>query len=107
LGWESIFLNVLILDMYKIILILFCALLTLLDPQATQATPSDSSGARSELADNFVMPRPSYKAYRGNSRHKAKKLGVFRRWALRRKAMRKRKRKAIPSIRVEKPTRNK
>jgi hypothetical protein len=93
--------------MYKIILILFCAMLTLLGPQDMQAAPSDSSAGHTELADNSAMPRPSYKAYRGNSRHKAKKLGVFRRWALRRKAMRKRKRKAIPSIRVEKPTRNK
>ncbi|TGE27728.1 hypothetical protein [Hymenobacter metallicola] len=93
--------------MYKTILILLCAFMCLLEPQATQAAPADAFAVRPELVENNKVPRPNYKAYRGNSRHKAKKLGVFKRWSLRRKAMRKRKRKMNPVIRVEKPTRNK
>ncbi|UOQ73216.1 hypothetical protein [Hymenobacter cellulosilyticus] len=79
---------------------------TLLEPQAVQATTADYSVEKTEIAETNT-PRPNYKPYRGNSRHRAKKLGVFRRWALRRKAMRKRKRKAIPSVKVDKPMRNK
>lgn len=93
--------------MYKTILILLCAFMTLLDPQAAEAFTVDSATASPEMVETNKVPRPSYKPYRGNSRHRAKKLGVFRRWKLRRKAMRKRKQKANPVIRVEKPTRNK
>lgn len=94
--------------MYKTVLILLCAFLTLLDPQAAQAAPADTFAATTEVNDAAAAPRPNYKVYRGNSRHKAKKLGVFRRWKLRRKAMRKRKlHKVMPTIKVEKPTRNK
>ncbi|MCB2406454.1 hypothetical protein [Hymenobacter lucidus] len=95
--------------MYKIVLILLCAFMTLLDPQAAQATSADTFAATTEVNDAAAgAPRPNYKVYRGNSRHKAKKLGVFRRWKLRRKAMRKRKlHKVTPTIKVEKPTRNK
>lgn len=92
--------------MYKTILILLCALFTLLEPQAVQATATEYSVDKTEMAET-ATPRPNYKTYRGNSRHKAKKLGVFKRWSLRRKAMRKRKHKAIPSVRVDKPVRNK
>ncbi|TGE21272.1 hypothetical protein E5K00_13340 [Hymenobacter aquaticus] len=93
--------------MYKILLILFCAFLTLLDPQTVLATSAEAGTTSTELVEEAATPRPNYKPYRGNSRHKAKKLGVFRRWKLRRKAMRKRKHKALPVIKVDKPTRNK
>ena len=93
--------------MYKTLLILFCAFITLLNPQAGQAESSSSVAERTELLETVNTPRPNYKIYRGNSRHKAKKLGIFKRWSLRRKAMRKRKHKAVPVIKVEKPTRNK
>ncbi|MCB2378564.1 hypothetical protein LGH70_13270 [Hymenobacter sp. BT635] len=80
--------------------------MTLLDPQAVLASV-EASAATTELAEEAATPRPNYKVYRGNSRHKAKKLGVFRRWKLRRKAMRKRKHRSTPVIKVDKPTRNK
>lgn len=92
--------------MYKRILILLCALFTLLEPQAVQATSTDYGVEKTDMVETST-PRPNYKPYRGNSRHKAKKLGVFKRWSLRRKAMRKRKHKAIPTVKVEKPMRNK
>ncbi|TGE12611.1 hypothetical protein [Hymenobacter elongatus] len=93
--------------MYKKLLILLCALLMLLEPLSTQATSSASVADRAAVTETAAMPRPNYKAYRGNSRHRAKKLGVFRRWSLRRKALRKRKHRAAqPTIRVDRPTRN-
>lgn len=92
--------------MSKILLLLLCALMLLLEPAAALASPAET--ATTEMASSVAMRighRPNYKKYRGNSRHKAKKLGVFRRWKLYRKAKRKRAAQGHPSIKVGKPVR--
>lgn len=98
--------------MYKILFILFCAFLSLLEPQSAAATSSSDIALTEagEAALSRAIPRPTYKKYRGNSRSKRKRLGPFRRWAAYRKAKRKRKAKATAPrkgvISVDPPTRN-
>lgn len=95
--------------MFKTLLLLFICLLTLLEPAA--AAPPAADATRTEAAldlrigrPNYRKGRPNYKRYRGNSRHKAKKLGPYRRWRLYRKAQR--KRHGSPNIKVGTPTRS-
>ena len=96
--------------MSKILLLFLCALMLLLEPGAALASPAAET-ATTEMAASIssrIGHRPNYKKYRGNSRHKPKKLGVFRRWKLYRKAKRKRATRATqghPSIKVGKPVR--
>ncbi|MCC2545612.1 hypothetical protein LJY25_04085 [Hymenobacter sp. BT175] len=77
--------------MSKILLMLVFALFTMVDVQSVQA---ESAAApitpyvRSRVKGVLYKHRPSYKAYGGQGRVRAKKAGVFRRWALRRKARR-------------------
>ncbi|GGG38853.1 hypothetical protein GCM10011378_13950 [Hymenobacter glacieicola] len=83
-----------------------------LEPAPTRAEMgSTTSSVSADVATSvpvfrrsYKRGRPNYKAYRGNSRHKMKKLGPFRRWKLRLKAQRKRKRN--PSVKVGAPTRS-
>jgi hypothetical protein len=92
--------------MSKILLLLLCAFIMLLDPVAAMAAPAEA--AATELAtslDSRIGHRPNYKKYRGNSRHKPRKLGPFRRWKLYRKAKRKRAAQGHPTVKVGKPVR--
>lgn len=75
----------------------FCVLFLLLEIDPAQAADISSPAAATERAESRPVPRPSYKRYRGNSRTRSKRMGYFRRRALRRKAMR--KKKAAPASR--------
>jgi hypothetical protein len=91
--------------MYKLILLLLCAFLTLADPGS--AVAAEASTATTEATvDAKAIPRPNYKRYKGRKKHR--KPGFFKRWAARRKAKRKVKvessRKGV--ITVDPPTRN-
>lgn len=84
----------------------------LLEPEPGRAEVSGSTTVNAEMVTStpvfrrsYKRGRPNYKAYRGNSRHKMKKLGPLRRWKLRRKAQRKRK-QLTPSVKVGAPTRS-
>ena len=88
--------------MFKTILLLFLAFLILVDPEMALATATETT-ASSEVT---TTPRPNYKRYRGNSRHRPRKLGPVRRWKLRRKAQRKRG-TGRPSIKAGPPVRTK
>ena len=98
--------------MSKILLLFLCALMLLLEPAAALASPAaETAATTTEMVASIssrIGHRPNYKKYRGNSRHKPKKLGVFRRWKLYRKAKHKRAARAAkghPSIKVGKPVR--
>jgi hypothetical protein len=75
--------------MTKLILLLLCAVLVLLEPATALAESAGSTEALTETVAYPKVPRPVYKRYRGNSRSKHRKPGVFKRMALRRKAKRK------------------
>ncbi|SNR51088.1 MULTISPECIES: hypothetical protein [Hymenobacter] len=92
--------------MSKTLLILFCFLLFLAEVP-TAVAESGSTSAPAETALNFRVPRPNFKKYRGNSRHKPHKLGPLKRWRLRRKAASKRRNRTTPSIKVGTPVRTK
>lgn len=95
--------------MYKILFLLFCAFLSVLDPETSLASAPEISAVEAEAALSSAIPRPSYKKYRGNSRSKRRRMGPFRRWKARRKAQRKRKAKVTAPkgvITVDPPTRN-
>jgi hypothetical protein len=85
-----------ILLMYKIVLLFFCALFLLLDVEPVQAREVDDAAVEAESSAYPKVPRPNYKRYRGNSRSKSKRLGLFRRRAARRKAKRKQTAKPAP-----------
>ena len=89
--------------MFKTLFLLLLALLVFVDPEMALATATETTAAPSEMA---TTPRPNYKRYRGNSRHRARKLGPVRRWKLRRKAQRKRG-TGRPSIKAGPPVRTK
>ncbi|RPD49421.1 hypothetical protein DNI29_01050 [Hymenobacter sediminis] len=98
--------------MFKTILLLILAFLLFLEPEAVRAEMGTNAAVNTEMAASnpvfkrsYKRGRPNYKKYRGNSRHKMKKLGPFRRWKLRRKAQRKR-RQLNPSVKVGAPTRS-
>jgi hypothetical protein len=92
--------------MSKILLLFLCALMLLLEPVAAVAAPSEATATEAAAGVlSRIGHRPNYKKYRGNSRHKPRKLGAFRRWALWRKAKKKRASKGLPSIKVGKPVR--
>ncbi|UYZ62322.1 hypothetical protein [Hymenobacter weizhouensis] len=77
--------------MFKILLLLLCGLLTLLDPEMTLADPAAAPEASTEadVIGDQKVPRPNYKRYRGNSRRRRGPFAYFRRRAARRKARRK------------------
>ncbi|WP_139925214.1 hypothetical protein [Hymenobacter sp. DG01] len=98
--------------MFKTILLLFLAFLMFLEPEAARAEAESSPSVGTEMVEStplfrrtYKRGRPNYKRYRGNSRHKMKKLGPFRRWKLRLKAQKKRKQRT-PSVQVGAPTRS-
>ncbi|RYU81026.1 hypothetical protein [Hymenobacter persicinus] len=72
--------------MSKILLLLFCALMIFADTQPVLANPPGVFLFRSKARITEGSHMPNYKKYRGNSRHKARKLGVYKRWRLRCKA---------------------
>ncbi|GAB3239201.1 hypothetical protein GCM10027346_32260 [Hymenobacter seoulensis] len=83
-----------------------------LEPEPVRAEAVTDATVSVEMTSNvplfrrsYKRGRPNYKAYRGNSRHKMKKLGPYRRWKLRRKAQHKR-RQAGPSVKVGSPVRS-
>ena len=82
--------------MYKLILLLFFALLLVLDGPPAQGESTGALAAETETLAASGVPRPNYKRYRGNSRHKARRLGIFRRYSLRRKAQRKKRARVTP-----------
>jgi hypothetical protein len=98
--------------MFKTLLLLLLAFVMLLEPEVVLARPAaTTSPAGIEMADgislfrkSYKRGRPNYKPYRGNSRHKMKKLGVYKRWRLRVKAQKK-KRSRTPSVKVGAPVR--
>jgi hypothetical protein len=97
--------------MSRIILLLLCAFMVLLEPETVLAAAAPEAplteSAVSATDAVTLIPRPNYKRYRGNSRSKKRRLGFFRRRAARRKAMRKgRQRAAAPKgrIQVDAPT---
>ena len=90
--------------MPKLLLILLLAFLMLVEPgQVAAESASVALAETALLLSPPKVPRPVYKRYKGNSRSKKKRLGVFRRWAAYRKAKRKNKgvptRKAAPAKR--------
>ncbi|MBC6699906.1 hypothetical protein [Hymenobacter sp. BT190] len=92
--------------MSKIVLLLLCALLVLLEPETMLAAAGPEAplteSAVADAATETAIPRPNYKRYRGNSRTRKRRLGFFRRRAARRKAMRKNKQKATaPKGRIQ------
>lgn len=98
--------------MFKTILLLILAFLLFLEPGPVRAEMGNRAAATTEMTAissvfkrSYKRGRPNYKKYRGNSRHKMKKLGPFRRWKLRRKAQHKRSQLA-PSVKVGAPTRS-
>jgi hypothetical protein len=82
--------------MSKIVLLLFCALMIFADAQPVLATSAGMSLFRAKPRPNETSHAPNYKRYRGNSRHKPRKLGVYKRWRLRCKAKHKAHLKAHP-----------
>lgn len=93
--------------MFRIILLLLCALLVLLEPETMQAAPAAPEAALTEAAAEAAIPRPNYKRYRGNSRTRKKRMGFFRRRAARRKAKRLNRQKVTAPkgrIKVDAPT---
>lgn len=96
--------------MFRIVLLLLCAFMVLLEPETTLAAVGPEvalTEAATETDATTAIPRPSYKRYRGNSRTRKRRLGFFRRRAARRKAMRANKQKArAPKgrIKVDAPT---
>ncbi|QNH62419.1 hypothetical protein [Hymenobacter sediminicola] len=93
--------------MTRIILLLMCVLMALLEPETAHATPNTETTALAGATESEAIPRPNYKRYKGNSRTKKHKMGFFRKRAARRKAMRKRRQKVTAPkgvIRVDKPT---
>lgn len=92
--------------MSKIVLIFMVFLLLLAEAPVALADAAIGTTATTE-AFGVPVPRPNFRKYRGNSRHKPHKLGVFKRWSLRRKAARKRKNRSTPSIKVGAPVRTK
>jgi hypothetical protein len=92
--------------MSKILLLFFCALMLLLEPMVAVATPREATSTEAAASSSSrIGHRPNYKKYRGNSRHKPRKLGVFRRWKLYRKAKKKRVARGIPSVKAGRPVR--
>ncbi|MCC2545611.1 hypothetical protein LJY25_04080 [Hymenobacter sp. BT175] len=98
--------------MLKIFVLLFLSALLIFAPGEVDATAAVSSEALTDmaLAPGPRVHRPNYKPYRGNSRSRHRKMGLFRRWKARRAAKRKiqsRPAKAAPRqgvISVDKPT---
>lgn len=86
----------------------------LLEPEVVLARTSGAAApAATEMASGISLfrktakrGRPNYKPYRGNSRHKVKKLGVYKRWRLRVKAQKKKRSRVLkPSVKVGAPVR--
>jgi hypothetical protein len=83
-----------IFTMSKILLLFLCALMLLLEPMAAVAAPREATATEATAGVlSRIGHRPNYK------------LGAFRRWALWRKAKKKRASKGLPSIKVGKPVR--
>jgi hypothetical protein len=82
--------------MYKLLLVLFCALMIAADVQPVLANPPGMFLFRPKARITEGSHAPNYKKYRGNSRHKPHKLGVYKRWRLRCKAKHKAHLKAHP-----------
>lgn len=100
--------------MFKTLLLLFLAFVVLLEPGAVLAsslrdaaapTSTEALTAASFFRRSAKRGRPNYKPYRGNSRHKLKKLGPVRRWKLYLKA-KKRRGNRVPSVKVGAPVRS-
>ncbi len=97
--------------MFKTLLLLLLAFVMMLEPDAVLARSRSAADVNTEVAGLSLFRRspkrgrPNYVAYHGNSRHKAKKLGAIRRWKLHRKAIKKRRARGVPSVRVGAPTR--
>ena len=100
--------------MFKTLLLLLLAFVMLLEPEVVLArTAGAASPASLEMASGASLfrksvkrGRPNYKPYRGNSRHKMKKLGVYKRWRLRVKAQKKKRSRGLsPSVKVGAPVR--
>ncbi|GAA4016417.1 hypothetical protein GCM10022408_32350 [Hymenobacter fastidiosus] len=94
--------------MTRLLLLLLCAFLVLVEPAAALADSAGRSETLTETLDYPRIPRPVYKRYRGNSRSKHRKPGFFRRMKLRRQAKRKASinrapRKAQGVIKVDTP----
>ncbi|RSK42629.1 hypothetical protein [Hymenobacter perfusus] len=101
--------------MFKTLLLLFLAFVMLLEPEAVLAHASGTaSAAGTEMVSGASLfrrsakrGRPNYKPYRGNSRHKMKKLGVYKRWRLRVKAQKKKRSRGLsPSVKAGAPVRS-
>lgn len=101
--------------MFKTLLLLFLAFTMLLEPEVVLAHASEAAGlAGTEMVAgtslfrrNAKRGRPNYKPYRGNSRHKMKKLGVYKRWRLRVKAQKKKRSHGLsPSVKAGAPVRS-
>jgi hypothetical protein len=72
--------------MIKFLLFLLCAFLMLGEPTAARAEAAMGPASLTETLAYPRVPRPVYKRYRGNSRSKHRKPGLFRRMKLRRQA---------------------
>ena len=83
--------------MRKLLLLLLCGLLTIVEPEMVlaasytepAATETPAEAATSLGSVDQKVPRPNYKRYRGNSRRRRGPFAYFRRRAARRKARRK------------------
>ncbi|PJJ48319.1 hypothetical protein [Hymenobacter chitinivorans] len=92
--------------MYKLLLLLLCAVLCLGEPGTAMAESEASVAITEGAVAARPIPRPNYKRYKGRKKHR--KPGLFRRWAARRKAKRKVKTESSRRgvITVDPPTRN-
>jgi hypothetical protein len=84
--------------MSKILLLLFCALMIFAAVQPVSATPPGTTSFRSRGRITEGSHAPNYRKYRGNSRHRPHKLGVYKRWRLRCKAKHKARQIAHPRV---------
>ncbi|WP_149867238.1 hypothetical protein [Solirubrum puertoriconensis] len=111
--------------MRKFLLLFLCTLMALVEPAealaevalAAVATTEAAAGTAAETTAETLVPSPSYKRYKGNSRRKRGPIAAMKRWVKRRKTRRKIRAasKANPNkggsrkgvITVDKPVRSK
>ena len=90
--------------MSKIVLLLLCALMAFADVQPVLAAPPGMFFSRSKARVVAGSHAPNYSKYRGNSRHKPRKLGAYKRWRLRCKAKTKHKALRLAQPRARRTT---
>ncbi|GAA3938843.1 hypothetical protein GCM10022406_23800 [Hymenobacter algoricola] len=74
------------------------------DAQPVLAAPPGIFLFRAKSRVTETAHSPNYKRYRGNSRHKPRKLGVWKRWRLRVKAKHKAKAHKMAPTRARRTT---